>query len=103
MDFTGPLGLVAAKCFLAVFLSIFSVQRRQLAAFSMPLSSQMLLRKLRVSDRERHGYLSDCDVTFGSKTVLTMRKRYFWFTHIITSAELARFVPILLQKSVEEN
>ena len=66
MDFTGPLGLVAAKCFLAVFLSIFSVQRRQLAACSMPLSSQMLLRKLRVGDRERHGYLSDSDVRFGS-------------------------------------
>jgi hypothetical protein len=43
---------------------------RQLAAFSMPPSSQMLLRKLRMGDRERHGYLSDSDVGSGSKADL---------------------------------
>jgi len=44
---------------------IFSVQWRQLAAFSMPLSSQMLLRKQRATAK-KHGYLSDSDVRSGS-------------------------------------
>ena len=30
------------------------------------IEPKMLLRKLRVGDRERHGYLSDFDVRFGS-------------------------------------
>jgi hypothetical protein len=74
LAFTGPFGLaVCAKCLLAAFLSIASVQRRRLpfrklaAAFGLPLWSQMLLRKRHVGDRENTSLLSGSEVRVGSK------------------------------------
>jgi len=73
LAFTGPLGLVACtKCFLAVFLPIFSVQRRHLRSGGWRRSAcryrEMLLRKQRVGDGEKYGNLRDSDVRFGWKS-----------------------------------
>ena len=66
MDFTGPLGLVAcAKCFLAVFLSIFSVHGGNSRSACRDRARCYYVNNVWATAK-KHGNLSDFDVSLGS-------------------------------------